>query len=343
MIDASILGATGYAGIELVRLLSSHPEVNIRHAVSKSFAGKRLSDVYPGFQKSNILLSDTGLEQAAEDSDVVFTALPHGLSQQAVAALYEKDAKIVDLSGDFRYDDPLVYEKWYGAAHAQPGLLQKKVYGLPELYRSEIKKTKLVGNPGCYTTCSILPLYPLLKDGLIAKRHIVVDAKSGVSGAGRSEKPAYSFCETGGNFKAYGVATHRHTSEIEQELSKAAGEEVMISFTPHLLPVKRGILATIYADLSGTFSRADILRCYNVYRDEPFVNVYPEGLPELKHVNGSNNINIGFSIDERLHRLVIVSTLDNLIKGAAGQAVQNMNLLFGFDERLGLPVTAWNL
>jgi len=343
MVQISVLGATGYAGVELIRLLAGHPKVNIRHAASKSFAGKSIGEVYQSFKLPGLMLEDTDTAQAAKDSDIIFTALPHGLSQEVISALQEKGAAVIDLSGDFRYDDAAVYEKWYGAAHAFPSLLQKKVYGLPEIYREEIKKTKLVGNPGCYTTCSILPLYPLLKSGLISLKNIIVDAKSGVSGAGRNEKLAYSFCETDGNFKAYSVATHRHTSEIEQELSKAAGEEVLISFTPHLLPVKRGILSTIYAELTGKVKRSDILEAYGVYRDESFVNVYADGLPELKHVNGSNNINIGFVLDDRLNRLVIVSALDNLIKGAAGQAVQNMNILCGFDEILGLPGTAWYL
>jgi N-acetyl-gamma-glutamyl-phosphate reductase len=343
MADISVLGATGYAGIELMRLLSAHPEVNIRHAVSRSFAGQGIGTVYPNFARSGIVFEEADTDKVAEDSDIVFTSLPHGLSQETVSALYEKGARVIDLSGDFRYDDAAVYEKWYGAPHANPALLKEKVYGIPELYREKIARTRLVGNPGCYTTCAILPLYPLLKDGLVAKKHIVVDAKSGVSGAGRSEKLAYAFSETDENFKAYGVATHRHTSEIEQELSKAAGEEIALSFTPHLLPVKRGILSTIYADLSGKVTRGDILKCYEMYKGEPFINVYAEGLPELKHVNGSNCVNIGFVIDERLQRLVVVSALDNLVKGAAGQAVQNMNLLLGFPETMGLNETAWYL
>lgn len=343
MANISVLGATGYAGIELMRLLTAHPKVNIRHAVSKSFAGQSIDAVYPNFAHSEIVFEEADLIKIAADSDIVFTSLPHGLSQDTVSALYDKGVKVIDLSGDFRYDDPLVYEKWYGAGHGRKDLLKEKVYGIPELYREKIKKAKLVGNPGCYTTCAILPLYPLLKDGLIQSKHIIVDAKSGVSGAGRSEKLAYSFCETDENFKAYGIATHRHTSEIEQELSKAAGQSIALSFTPHLLPVKRGILATIYAELAGKTVRADILKCYEAYKDEPFINVYTEGVPELKHVNGGNCINFGFVIDERLQRLIVVSALDNLIKGAAGQAVQNMNLICGYEETLGLPQTAWYL
>ncbi len=343
MVNTSILGATGYAGIELLRLLSRHPRSVIRHAVSKSFAGKSIREVYPSFAASGVVFEDMDLEAVAKDTELVFTALPHGLSQEVVTFFYDKNIKVIDLSGDFRYDDPAAYEQWYKAKHQHPQLLQKKVYGLCELYRDEIKKTRLIGNPGCYTTCAILPLYPLLQTGLILPGHIIIDAKSGVSGAGRTEKLPYTFCEAGQSFKAYGIATHRHTSEIEQELSKAAGAPIALSFTPHLLPVNRGILATIYADLNGGVTRPDILKAYERYQNEPFVHVLPEGLPELKHVNGSNNCMIGFVIDERLNRLIIVSALDNLVKGAAGQAVQNMNILCGFEETLGLSDTAWYL
>ena len=343
MVKISILGATGYAGIELTRLLISHPQVEIMHAVSKSFAGKKLKDVYPNLYSTELVLEDTGLEQIAKDSEIVFTSLPHGLSAETVSYLYGKNVKVIDLSGDFRYDDVKVYEEWYKVQHPNPMLLNQKIFGLPELYREKIKMARIIGNPGCYTTCSILPLYPLLESGLISKDHIIIDAKSGISGAGRSEKLAYAFCETDESFKAYGLATHRHTSEIEQEVSKAAGEKVELSFSPHLLPVKRGILSTIYAELKGKTSRQDILHCYERYKNEHFIKVYSEGLPELKHVNGSNNCLIGFVIDERLNRLIVVSVLDNLLKGAAGQAVQNMNILCGYDETLGLTQNAWYL
>lgn len=343
MIKLSILGATGYAGIELTRLLLSHPQVQIMHAVSKSFAGQKLKSVYPNLCNTELVLEDTSLDKIANDSELVFTSLPHGLSAETASFLYSKNVKIIDLSGDFRYDDVKVYEEWYKVKHTHPELLKEKVFGLPELYRDKIKKAKLIGNPGCYTTCSILPLYPLLEAGLVSPKHIIIDAKSGISGAGRSEKLAYTFCETDESFKAYGLATHRHTSEIEQEVSKAAGVKVELSFSPHLLPVKRGILCTIYTELEGKTSRQDIMRCYEKYMDEPFVKVYPEGLPELKHVNGSSNCLIGFMLDERLNRLIVVSVLDNLLKGAAGQAVQNMNILYGFDETLGLPRNAWYL
>ena len=342
MIKASVYGATGYAGAELMRLLCGHPEVRLVSAISKTFEGKPLSDIYANFRAADISLEAGDLNKIA-GSDVVFTALPHGLSQQVIPALLDKGVKVIDLSGDFRYDDVEVYEHWYQLKHNCPELSQEAVYGLCELYREQVRHARLVGNPGCYTTCSILPLYPLLQDGLVNPEHIIIDAKSGVTGAGRKEKLDYSFCETDENFKAYGIATHRHTSEIEQELSKAAGRQVQLSFTPHLLPVKRGILATIYADLTPGVTRAEILTSYQRYAREPFIRIYEKGLPELKHVTGSNNTAIGFVIDERLHRAVIVSCLDNLIKGAAGQAVQNMNLLFDLPETTGLSNIAWYL
>lgn len=339
MIKASVIGATGYAGLELTRILSSHPDVKIVGAVSRMAAGRKLSEIYPSFTgKDLVLLSEL---DALDDSDVVFTALPHGVSMDLVPSLIAKGKKVIDLSADFRYDDADTYKEWY-LEHKCINLLKDSVYGLSEINRDKIREAKLVGNPGCYTTCSILPLYPLLKAKIISTDNIIIDAKSGTSGAGRKESLTFSFCEVNENFKAYSIATHRHTSEIEEKLSYAAGEKIMLSFTPHLLPVKRGILATIYANIKD-ISRKDVLDAYELYLKEPFVNVYENGLPELKHVNGSNNVNIGFQIDERLHRLVIVSCIDNLIKGAAGQAVQNMNIMFGLNEETGLSRIAWYL
>ncbi|MEZ4357875.1 MAG: N-acetyl-gamma-glutamyl-phosphate reductase [Eubacteriales bacterium] len=339
MIKASIIGATGYAGLELTRILSLHPEVKIVGAVSRMAAGKHLSEVYPSFKgKDLVLLSELN---DSDDSDVVFTALPHGVSMNIVPSLIAKGKKVIDLSADFRYDDADTYKKWY-LEHKCKDLLEDAVYGLCEINKDKIRTAKLIGNPGCYTTCSILPLYPLLKEGLISTDNIIIDAKSGTSGAGRKESLGFSFCEVNENFKAYSVAVHRHTSEIEEKLSWAANKNIALSFTPHLLPVKRGILATIYANIEN-ISRKDVLDAYKMYSSEPFINVYENGLPELKHVNGSNNVNIGFVIDERLNRLVIVSCIDNLIKGAAGQAVQNMNLMYGLDETTGLSPVAWYL
>lgn len=338
MIKVAVLGATGYAGIELVRILSAHPEVKLEVLGSHSFDGQPISDVYQNF--SHVLDMDCeelDMERVAQ-CDVAFTALPHGASKDVIPSLIEKGLKVIDLSGDFRYDDIKVYEKWYGGEHSSPELLEESVYGLCELYRDKVMDARLVGNPGCYTTCSILGAYPVLASGLGDSRNIIVDAKSGVTGAGRSLSLGTHFCECTENTKAYKVATHRHTSEIEQELSKAAGEEVMISFTPHLIPQKRGILSTIYVNLTKPCTTEELVNTYKeFYKNEYFVRVKDAGkLPETKHVAGSNFVDIGVVVDERLNRAVIVSAIDNLYKGAAGQAVQNMNLMFGLDERTGL-------
>lgn len=346
MIRIGIVGATGYAGEELTRLLFSHPDAKITHLVSRSFAGKRLSEVYANYAPFNeLLLEDLQIDTLAKDTDVVFTALPHGQSLQIVPQLIDAGVKVIDLSGDFRYDDAQTYETWYGIHHDQPSLLAEAVYGLPELYAEKIKKSRIVANPGCYTTASILALYPLLKEGLIQKDGIVIDAKSGITGAGRKEALPYAFCEADESFKAYGVTTHRHTSEIEQELSHAADSPVALCFTPHLLPVKRGILATCYTNLTPGTTAAAIAQAYEkMYKNKPFTTVLPHTvLPELKMVNGSNHCMIGYRIDPRLNRLIVVSCIDNLIKGAAGQAVHNMNLMFDLPETEGLPLVAWYL
>lgn len=338
MIKAAVLGATGYAGIELVRILSAHPEVKLEILGSQSFDGQPISEVYGNFAHVlDMNCEKLDLDRAAE-CDVAFTALPHGASKDVIPSLIEKGLKVIDLSGDFRYDDIEVYEKWYGQKHSAPELLSESVYGLCELYRDKIRNARLIGNPGCYTTCSILGAYPLLKSGIGSSRNVIVDAKSGVTGAGRGLGLAYHFCECTENTKAYKVASHRHTSEIEQELSKAAGEEVLISFTPHLIPQKRGILATIYINLNKPCTTEELTELYkDFYRDEYFVRVKDAGkLPETKHVAGSNFVDIGVVADERLQRAVVVSALDNIYKGAAGQAVQNMNLLFGLDEKTGI-------
>lgn len=338
MIRTAVLGATGYAGIELVRILSGHPEASIEILGSQSFAGKPISEVYENF--AHVLENECeklDLDRAAE-CDVAFTALPHGASKDVIPSLIERGLKVIDLSGDFRYDDVKVYEKWYNQEHSSPELLAESVYGLPELYREKIKTARLIGNPGCYTTCSILGAYPILKSGMGSSENIIVDAKSGVTGAGRGIALPYHFCECTENTKAYKVATHRHTSEIEQELSKAAGREVMISFTPHLIPQKRGILSTIYVNLNKKCTTEELVEVYKeFYRGEYFVRVKEAGsLPETKHVAGSNFVDIGMVVDERLNRAVIVSAIDNIYKGAAGQAVQNMNLMFGLDEKTGI-------
>ena len=338
MIKVAVLGATGYAGIELVRILSNHPDVKLEILGSHSFDGQPISDVYQNFAHVlDMTCEELDLDKVAQ-CDVAFTALPHGASKDVIPSLIEKGIKVIDLSGDFRYDDIKVYEEWYGTEHSSPELLAESVYGLCELHRDEVKKARLIGNPGCYTTCSILGAYPLLKSGIGNSKNVIVDAKSGVTGAGRSLALGVHFCECTENTKAYKVATHRHTSEIEQELSKAAGEEVMISFTPHLIPQKRGILSTIYVNLKKPCTTEELVNTYKeFYKNEYFVRVKDAGkLPETKHVAGSNFVDIGVVVDERLNRAVIVSAIDNLYKGAAGQAVQNMNIMFGLDEKTGI-------
>ena len=349
MYKVSVIGATGYAGAELVRLLCGHGGVEVFRLTSQSYKGKLFSDIYPSFKElADIEL--TGTEQAdiaeiAAGSDVVFTALPHGASFEIVPKFISAGVKVIDFSGDFRYTDRAVYEKWYGLTHTAPELLSESVYGLPELHREKIAKSRLVGNPGCYTTCSILGLAPLMANNLIDNGSIIIDAKSGITGAGRSTSLDYNYCESAENFKAYKVATHRHTSEIEQELSRVAGEEVTISFTPHLLPQKRGILATCYASFNNFTSAEDLANLYRrFYANEPFVRIFDAGkLPETKFVSGSNYVDIGFTSDLRTNRVIVVSCLDNLIKGAAGQAMQNMNIVLGMDEKTGLSSPAFYL
>ncbi|MDD6485197.1 MAG: N-acetyl-gamma-glutamyl-phosphate reductase [Clostridiales bacterium] len=338
MIKTAVLGATGYAGVELVRLLASHPEAKPVLLGSQSYDGQRISDVYPNFR--HVLETECeklDLDKVAQ-CDVAFTALPHGASKDVIPQIIERGVKVIDLSGDFRYDDIEVYEKWYGQKHSAPELLKESVYGLPELYRDKIKNARIIGNPGCYTTCSILGAYPLLATGAGSAKNVIVDAKSGVTGAGRGLSQQCHFCECTENSKAYKVATHRHTSEIEQELSKAAGEEVLISFTPHLIPQKRGILSTIYINLNRKYTTEELVDLYkDYYKDEFFIRVKDAGeLPETKHTAGSNFVDIGVVADERLQRAVVVCALDNIVKGAAGQAIQNMNIMFGQDEKTAL-------
>lgn len=346
MVKVSIIGSTGYVGLELVRLLSRHPEVELVYLSSQSYEGQDIADLYPSLKGTlSHKLVAMDVEKFAADSDVVFTSLPHGASGTVIPALYEAGVKVIDMSGDFRYDDVAVYEKWYATKHERPDLLKVSVYGLPERHRKAIRTARLLGNPGCYTTCSILSAAPLLDAGLVEHRNIIIDAKSGVTGAGAKATQNTHFCEADESMKAYNVAKHRHTSEIEQELSKAAGEEIMVSFTPHLLPIKRGIFATIYMNLLPGVTAQDIRTAYEkAYADEPFVTLMPEGtLPEIKHVTGSNRCAIGFVVDERLQRVVVCAVIDNLVKGAAGQAIQNMNLMFGLEETMGLPMAGMYL
>lgn len=338
MVKAAIFGATGYTGVELVRILNSHPGAELSVLTANKSAGAAICEIYPHLLGVVDNICEKSLAQAAAGCDIVFTALPHGASKAFVPGLIEAGHRVIDFSGDYRYDDPLVYEKWYGNKHTSPELLDISVYGLPELWREKIAGARLVGNPGCYTTCAILALAPLVKSGLVKKDTIIVDAISGVSGAGRGLGIDFHFCECTENLKAYKLATHRHTSEIEQELSHMAGEDVVITFSPHLAPLKRGIMATSYAALKSPMKAGELNALYkDFYRDEFFVRVYDEGkLPETNHVAGSNFVDIGTAVDERTGRAIIVSCIDNLGKGAAGQAVQNMNIMLGLDEREGL-------
>ena len=343
MLNVGIIGATGYVGIEIVRLLQNHPEINISSVVSHSFAGQKISDVYPNLKNIfDMECESHDIDKISDKADIFITALPHGVSKEVIPKLIERNKRVIDHSGDFRYKSVEVYEKWYNIKHGMPHLLDMSVYGLPELYRDKIKDAKIVANPGCYPTCSILGIAPLLKNKLVKTKGIIIDAASGITGAGRNTNLPFQFCESTENFKAYKVSNHRHTSEIEQELSFLANEDMMISFTPHLIPMKRGMLCTIYADLACNKSAKEIIDIYKEhYKNEFFVRVMDEGrLPETKYVAGSNYLDIGIVVDERLGRVIVLSTLDNLGKGASSQAVQDLNIMFGLPEYLGLTASA---
>lgn len=339
MIKVGIIGATGYAGGELVRILMGHKEAEIVWYGSKSYIDQKYADVYRNmFQIVDAKCMDDNIEALADQVDVIFTATPQGFLASVINENILGKTKIVDLSADFRIKDVKVYEKWYGIEHKSPQFIEEAVYGLCEVNRDKVKGARLIANPGCYTTCSILTAYPLAKEGIIDMRTLIVDAKSGTSGAGRGAKVPNLFCEVNENMKAYGVASHRHTPEIEEQLGYASGENVTISFTPHLVPMNRGILATEYATLKKDVTGEEVKAIYDkYYADEKFVRVLGEGVcPETKWVEGSNYVDIGFKLDPRTNRIVMMGAIDNLVKGAAGQAVQNMNLLFGLPETEGL-------
>ena len=339
MIKVGIIGSTGYAGAELVRILTGHKEAEIVWYGSRSYVDKQYADVYRNmFQIVDAACMDDNMDELARQVDVIFTATPQGLCASLVNEDILSKTKIIDLSADFRIKDVSVYEKWYGIEHKSPEFINEAVYGLCEINRDKVKGARLVANPGCYTTCSILTAYPLAKEGIIDMSTLIVDAKSGTSGAGRGAKLPNLFCEVNENMKPYGVATHRHTPEIEEQLGYASGEKVVINFTPHLVPMNRGILATEYASLKKDVTYEDVKAIYDkYYADEKFVRVLKENeLPETKWVEGSNYVDINFKIDPRTNRIIMMGAIDNLVKGAAGQAVQNMNLMFGFDEAEGL-------
>ena len=341
VIKAGIIGATGYAGAELVRILMGHKEVEIKWFGSRSYIDQKYESIYQNmFQIVDAVCMDDNMEELAEQVDVIFTATPQGFCASMMSEEILKKTKVIDLSADFRMKDVDIYEKWYGIEHKSPQFIKEAVYGLCEVNREDIRSARLVANPGCYTTCSILTAYPLAKEGLIDMSTLIIDAKSGTSGAGRSAKTANLYCEVNENMKAYGVATHRHTPEIEEQLGYAAGEKVVLNFTPHLVPMNRGILATEYAKLTREVSYEEVKAVYEkYYGNEYFIRVLNEGIyPETKWVEGSNFVDIGFKIDTRTNRIIMMGAIDNLVKGAAGQAVQNMNLMFGFEENEGLKL-----
>lgn len=343
MVKVGIIGATGYAGNELVRILLGHKDVEIVWLGSRSYIDQNYSDIYRNmFKLVDAKCMDDNMDQLANEVDVIFTATPQGLCASLVNDEILSKVKIIDLSADFRLKDVDIYEKWYKLEHKAPQYIDEAVYGLCEINRDKVNKdTRIIANPGCYTTTSILTLYPLVKEGIINPDTIIIDAKSGTSGAGRGAKVANLFCEVNESMKAYGVGTHRHTPEIEEQLGYACGrDDLKLIFTPHLVPMNRGILVTAYANLAKDVSYEDVKAAYDKYYDkEYFVRVLPKDVcPETRWVEGSNFVDIGFKIEPRTNRIIAMGALDNLVKGAAGQAVQNMNLLFGFEENEGLKI-----
>lgn len=339
MIRAGIIGATGYTGIELVRILSRHPEVRLEGLTSQSYSNQSLNIVFPSAARvTDLILEPQKAEALAGRCDIVFTALPHGVSMEVIQTVIDKGKKAVDLGADYRFEDVSTYEEWYKLEHKTPDLACRSVYGLPELHRKLIREAALIGNPGCYPTSIILGLAPLLSHKIVDPGTLIADSKSGVSGGGRGTNLAFHYPECNENFKAYNIGIHRHTPEIEQELGKLAGVTVTISFTPHLVPMTRGILSTIYASLIDAYTVEELLDIYReFYKDEYFVRIHPAGqYPQTKWVYGSNFCDIGLAVDLRTNRVIVVSAIDNLVKGASGQAVQNMNIMFGLPEKTGL-------
>ena len=343
--QVAVVGATGYTGLELVRILARHPHVQLHTLSSRSYDGKNFVDVFPNLRNVvSDVCDDIEFDSLAEKADLIFIALPHGEAASRVNELNLRNAKMIDLGADFRLEDPAQYKEWYHLDHARPQILPHAVYGLPEFNKDAIRKARLIANPGCYATCSILSITPLLKSDLVEPLSIIIDAKSGVSGAGRSLALGSHFNECNESIKAYGVTTHRHTPEIEQELSRQSGKSIKISFTPHLVPMNRGILVTAYADLRAGVDADAVLNAYTTaYSHCEFVRIIDPRtesaqLPETRWVKGSNFCDISFRIDQRTGRVIVVGALDNLVKGAAGQAVQNMNLMCGFDENCALDL-----
>ena len=338
MLRVGIVGATGYAGAELVRLLLGHPDVELTVLTSRQYAGERFDKVYPSMTGVvDLICEKLSIDSFCERTDIVFIALPHKVAMQLVPDFIKRDKKVIDLSADFRFKDVSLYESFY-QEHTAADLLEKAVYGLCEIYFEKIKRATLIGNPGCYPTSVILPLVPLIKSNFLDVNSIIADSKSGVSGAGRSLSLTTHFCEVNESFKAYKVAVHRHNPEMEEVLSIEAGKPVKITFVPHLVPMTRGMLTTIYANLVKDVSSEEIQNClYSFYSERFFVRICKEGcFPDTLHVRGTNFCDIGFKLDERNNRIILISAIDNLVKGASGQAVQNMNIMLNLDETTGL-------
>ena len=341
MIKAGIMGATGYAGGELARLLLQRDDVEITWYGSKSYVDQKYASVFKNMvQFVDDACMDDNMEALAEQADVIFTATPQGFCASLMNETVLSKAKVIDLSADYRIKDVAVYEKWYNIEHKTPEYIQEAVYGLPEINREKIKDARLIANPGCYPTCSFLSVYPLVKEGLIDPNTVIIDAKSGTSGAGRGAKVDNLYCEVNESIKAYGVGVHRHTPEIEEQLSLAAGKPVTISFTPHLVPMNRGILVTAYGTLLKRVTYEEVKAIYDkYYENEYFVRVLDrDESPQTKWVEGSNFVDVNFKIDPRTNRVVMMGAMDNLVKGAAGQAIQNMNIMFGLPENQGLKL-----
>jgi len=340
MLKVAIVGASGYTGVELLRILVGHPEVEICCVTSRQHEGQPINKVFPSLSGfCELLCEPLDVASISARADLVFTALPHKSAMEVVPGFLAAGCKVIDLSADYRLKDQEVYQQWY-QPHSSPELFAEAVYGLPELYADQLRSARLIANPGCYPTSVILALAPLLEDKLIDPKSLIVDSKSGVSGAGRGVKLGSLFCEANEGFKAYGIASHRHTPEIEQELAGLANTNVRLSFTPHLLPVNRGILSTCYADLIETKSTEELIDLYRQrYADEKFIRIMPGGqLPNIAYVRGTNFCDIGLVSDQHTGRVIVISAIDNLVKGAAGQAVQNMNIMCGFQEALGLGI-----
>jgi N-acetyl-gamma-glutamyl-phosphate reductase len=343
MVRVAIAGASGYTGFELLRILCAHPSVRVSIITSRQQKGQRIDDFYPALKRHcDLVFEDTDPEKLAASADLVFTALPHQASMDIIPSLLDRGVRVVDLSADYRLRDPEVYAKWY-SAHRTPELLKEAVYGLPELYRDKIRTARLVANPGCYPTSVILASAPPLRRGLIDPETIIADSKSGVTGAGRTMDLGVHFCEVNEGLKAYKVAEHRHTPEIEQELSVLAGRAVMVNFTPHLIPMSRGILSTVYSNLKEAVGTADVEEAFrSFYMDELFVRLSNrDHLPVSLQVRGSNYCDLGWRVDERTRRLIVISVIDNLTRGASGQAICNMNIMCGFPEDTGLKEAPW--